>query len=93
MRGIQLGEKYIKCPRYLSFAQAESFPFYTELSVFLREKKGEDDLIIELGDEDELPGAFCSRMSRLYDKDGNFAQGSTSFFMLKPIGGGDDGQN
>ena len=91
--GFVVGEKYIRCPRYLSFAQAESFPFYTELSVFLREKKDENDLIIELGDEDELPDAFCSRMSRLYDKDGNFAQGSTSFFMLKPIGGGDDGQN
>ena len=90
--GFIVGEKYIKCPRYLSFAQAESFPFFTELSVFLREKKDENDLIIELGDEDELPDAFCSRMSRLYDKDGNFAQGSTSFFMLKPIGGGDDGQ-
>lgn len=88
--GFIVGEKYIKCPRYLSFAQAESFPFFTELLVFLREKKDENDLIIELGDEDELPGAFCSRMSRLYDKDGNFAQGSTSFFMLKPIGGGDD---
>ena len=90
--GFIVGEKYIKCPRYLSFAQAESFPFFTELSVFLGEKKDENDLIIELGDEDELPDAFCSRMSRLYDKDGNFAQGSTSFFMLKPIGGGDDGQ-
>jgi len=88
--GFIVGEKYIKCPRYLSFAQAESFPFFTELSVFLREKKDENDLIIELGDEDELPDAFCSRMSRLYDKDGNFLQGSTSFFMLKPIGG--DGQ-
>ena len=35
--GFIVGEKYIKCPRYLSFAQAESFPFYTEVSVFLRE--------------------------------------------------------
>jgi len=87
--GFIVGEKYIKCPRYLSFAQAESFPFCTEVSVFLREKKDENDLIIELGDEDELPDAFCTRMSRLYDKDGNFSQGSTSFFMLKPIGGGD----
>lgn len=84
--GFIVGEKYIKCPRYLSFAKAESFPFYTEVSVFLREKKGENDLIIELGDEDELPDAYCTRMSRLYDKDGNFSQGSTSFFMLKPIG-------
>jgi hypothetical protein len=31
-------------------------------------------------------------MSRLYDKDGNFSQGSTSFFMLKPIGVADGGE-
>ena len=90
--GFIVGEKYIKCPRYLSFAQAESFPFYTEVSVFLREKKDENDLIIELGDEDELPDAYCTRMSRLYDKGGNFSQGSTSFFMLKPIGVAEGGE-
>ena len=80
-----VGEKYIKVPRYLSFAQAESFPFFTEVSIFQRRKKDEKELVLEIGDEEELPDAFCSRMTRLYNKDGEFTQGTTSFFMLKQM--------
>lgn len=80
-----VGEKYIKVPRYLSFAQADSFPFFTDVCVFQRRKKDDNELVIEIGDEEELPDAFCSRMTRLYNKDGEFTQGSTSFFILKAM--------
>ena len=85
-----VGSTYIKAPRYLSFSEASSkkFPFYTEYISFQKKASGNDEVIalnMDNVDEEELPEAFCSRMTRLYDKYGELSQGSTQFFLLKKI--------
>uniref|UniRef100_A0A7R9WEG5 Uncharacterized protein n=1 Tax=Pseudictyota dubia TaxID=2749911 RepID=A0A7R9WEG5_9STRA len=90
--GFVLGSVYIKAPRYLNFApQSNSAsPLLTEFAVFQKRNEGGASTT-EAGsnlDFDEggskLPDAFCSRMTRLYDRDGTLTQGSTSFFTVQP---------
>jgi len=83
--GFIVGSVYIKAPRFLTFSETKSdiaSPFFTEVVMF-QKRTGPDESPgrnIEFDDTE----IFCSRMTRLYTKDGELSQGCTSFFVLKP---------
>lgn len=71
---------YAKASRFLTTRrQGSSLPMLTEFALFQKSKDGSDD------DVENGKDIYCSRITRLYNDDGNLSQGSTSFFYLKPM--------
>jgi len=77
--GFLCGSVYVKAPRLLSFSKAKvGKPIHTEVVVF---QKTSGDIQNSVEENEKL----CSRITRLYDEDGQLKQGSTSFFTLKQM--------
>jgi hypothetical protein len=85
--GFLLDNVSIQVPRYLNFQDTSpgarrtletQRPFYTEFGVYQNGKATDD--------ENGLPEVVCSKISRVYDSQGQLRQGCTSFFTLKRFG-------
>jgi len=58
-------------------------PFYTEFCVFQGTAPDEEE---NGGGDLPLPDLVCSKISRVYNYEGNLKQGCTSFFTFKRFG-------
>ena len=90
MVGFLLGSAYIHAPRYLNFNEAATGkPFFTEFCLYQgTEKILKDKQPLSAEDEEEngLPELCCSKISRVYNFEGQLKQGCTSFYTFKRFG-------
>ncbi len=76
--GFIFGSVFIKASRFLTpLRQGSQLPMLTEFAIF---QKAESS-IIEVNDSN-AENVFMSRITRLYDDEGNLKTGCTSFFTL-----------
>jgi hypothetical protein len=85
--GFMLGNLSIQVPRYLNFDRSgrQVKPFVTEFGVY-QSTVVEEDLTEENVDKITLPEVICSKISRIYNFEGQLKQGCTSFCTLKRFG-------
>jgi hypothetical protein len=75
---------FLQLPRYVTFQDPRSKPFFAELCVY--QTPAEEKEPSNAGDAElpeSLPEVVCSRICRLYDSEGQLKQGCTSFYTLK----------
>jgi hypothetical protein len=90
MVGFVLGSTSIQAPRYMNFNPSSSTssrrakPFFTELSHY--QSNVVSAVSVETVDTATLPEICCSKMSRVYNFEGQLKQGCTSFSTLQRFG-------
>jgi len=78
--GFVFGSVYAKASRFLTQQrQGSALPMLSEFALFQRPEDQDNDAF---GTPKDI---CCSRITRLYNDDGSLKQGSTSFFLLKPV--------
>lgn len=78
--GFVFGSVYAKASRFLTYQrQGSALPMLSEFALFQRPEDQDNDAS---GAPKDI---CCSRITRLYNDDGTLKQGSTSFFLLKPM--------
>jgi hypothetical protein len=71
-----------QAPRFLTRQrQGSALPMLTEFALF-QQPEDESDADSAAGTPNDV---CCSRITRLYNDNGTLKQGSTSFFVLKPM--------
>ena len=85
--GFMLGNLSIQVPRYLNFDRSgrQVKPFVTEFGVY-QSTVLEEGVTEENVDKITLPEIICSKISRIYNFEGQLKQGCTSFCTLKRFG-------
>jgi hypothetical protein len=74
----------------MTFETRQKKPFYTELCVYQSVVTDNDPAaMVEIGPDDDaikLPDVVCSRICRVYNAEGLYKQGCTSFYTLRRFG-------
>jgi hypothetical protein len=74
----------------MTFETRQKKPFYTELCVYQSvATDNKPAAVVEVDPDDgaiKLPDVVCSRIYRVYNAEGSYKQGCTSFYTLRRYG-------